>query len=96
MYNAIAEIIGTNEKEDGSNADLCRRAMIESGVPIVRPGTTGADLVDAIQPSHAAHLKSEELQGTIQLIAEREWVMYKPRWGAFYRNHLHSFLKLSW
>lgn len=81
-------------REDGSNADLCRKAVIESGVEIVRPGSPGADLVDSIQPIHAANLNHEELMnGTIQPLGESEWAMYKPRWGAFYQTGLEDFLR---
>ncbi|UNK16199.1 cysteine hydrolase [Paenibacillus sp. N3/727] len=81
-------------KEDGSNVDMCRREMVESGAEIVRPCSTGADLVGSIKPTHAKNLNCEELlKGTIQLIANSEWAIYKPRWGAFYQTNLEKFLR---
>ncbi|MEC0092314.1 cysteine hydrolase family protein [Paenibacillus macquariensis] len=81
-------------KEDGSNVDICRKEMIESGADIVRPGSTGADLVSSIKPLHAEELNSQDLlNGKIQCIGDLEWAMYKPRWGAFYQTHLEDFLR---
>jgi hypothetical protein len=31
----------------------------------------------------------------MQEIGEREWVMYKPRWGAFFETPLHDHLRVS-
>ncbi|MGE6227717.1 cysteine hydrolase family protein [Paenibacillus chitinolyticus] len=81
-------------ERDGSNADLCRKEMIEAGAAIAAPGTWGADLADAIKPPHAEELRFEALLGgEIQAIGEREWVIYKSRWGAFYNTQLEDFLK---
>lgn len=81
-------------KEDGSNVDICRRELIESGVDIVKPGTTGADLVHSIKPENAESLDYQSLlNGSIQLIGTSEWAIYKPRWGAFYQTRLESFLR---
>jgi len=81
---------------DGSNADLCRREMIEQGRRIVAPGTPGAELVEAIKPCPAAKLDSELLlSGEIQELAPGEYVSYKPRWGAFYQTGLEDFLRLQ-
>ncbi|WP_217558061.1 cysteine hydrolase family protein [Paenibacillus sp. GbtcB18] len=81
-------------ERDGSNADLCRKEMIEAGAAIAAPGTWGADLANAIKPPHAEELRFEALLGgEIQAIGEREWVLYKSRWGAFYNTRLEDFLK---
>ncbi|GGH27395.1 cysteine hydrolase family protein [Paenibacillus segetis] len=81
-------------KEDGSNADACRKEMIESGIHVVKPGSKGADLVSSIKPIHAESLNYEDLlDGNIQLIGDSEWVIYKPRWGAFYQTRLEDFLR---
>jgi len=80
-------------KEDGSNVDQCRRATIESGAEIVRPGTDGAELVEELKPSTDVHVDAETLLcGDFQEIAPQEWLMYKPRWSAFYRTGLEDFL----
>lgn len=81
-------------KQDGSNVDRCRRADIEAGAEIVRPGTAGAELVGELKPSPDVHLDAERLlAGEFQAIGPREWVLYKPRWGAFYRTDLQDFLE---
>lgn len=81
-------------KEDGSNADVCRKEMIESGTHVVRPGSIGADLVSSIKPMDAKSLNYDDLlEGDIQLIGNSEWIIYKPRWGAFYQTRLEYFLR---
>jgi len=84
-------------KKDGSNVDISRREMIQGGQKIVRPGTHGAELVDELKPNDDMELNSELLlNGDLQSIGEREWIMYKPRWGAFYETPLKTHLdKLS-
>jgi nicotinamidase-related amidase len=80
-------------KEDGSNVDQCRREAIESGAKIVRPGTEGAELVEELKPATDVELDVERLlDGEFQKIGPQEWVMYKPRWSAFYRTDLIDFL----
>jgi nicotinamidase-related amidase len=69
---------------DGVNVDLCRRALIEGGKAIVRPGTTGADIVGDLKPDAAARLDADAvLAGEAQPLGDREWALYKPRWSAF-------------
>ena len=82
---------------DGSNADLCRRRDIEQGKQMALPGSNGAELVDELKPSSQVRLDAERLlSGDLQALGLKEWVMYKSRWGAFYRTplekHLHSLL----
>jgi nicotinamidase-related amidase len=80
-------------KQDGSNVDPCRRAEIEAGAEIVRPGTQGAELVEELKPSPDVRLDADQLlAGEFQSIGPREWVLYKPRWGAFYGTDLQAFL----
>lgn len=80
-------------KEDGSNVDQCRRALIKSGAAIVRPGTDGAELVAELKPSPEVRLDAEALlSGDFQPIGPHEWIMYKPRWSAFFRTGLADFL----
>ena len=79
---------------DGSNVDLCRRETIRSGKRVVLPGTEGAELVAELKPSRSTQLQSELLlQGNVQPIGEEEFIVYKPRWGAFYRTPLEAFLR---
>jgi nicotinamidase-related amidase len=80
---------------DGSNADLCRRKIIESGKRMAIPESDGAELMDELKPSPAVRLNSNLLlSGNLQQIGPKEWIMYKSRWGAFYKTalekHLHS------
>lgn len=80
-------------RQDGSNVDRCRRADIESGTEIVRPGTDGAEPVDELKPSDDVRLDAEQLlRGEFQAVGPNEWLMYKPRWSAFYRTELDGFL----
>jgi nicotinamidase-related amidase len=81
---------------DGSNVDLCRRrAIAELGRKLVIAGTQGAELVDELKPSSKLKLDTGLLlKGKLQQVARKEWIMYKPRWGAFYatplEKHLHE------
>jgi nicotinamidase-related amidase len=79
---------------DGSNVDLCRRELIESGKEIVRPGSVGAQLVQELLPTQDAELNcSHLLGGGIQTLGPGEVVIYKPRWGAFFGTPLYDHLK---
>lgn len=80
-------------RQDGSNVDRCRRENIESGAEIVRPETDGAELVEKLKPSADARLNADLLlRGEFQNVGPQEWIMYKPRWSAFYRTKLDEFL----
>ena len=80
--------------QDGSNVDLCRRQNIEQGKKAVLPGTAGAELVQGLTQDDAIRLDSNELlAGNFQEIGSNEFVMYKPRWGAFYKTRLEQFLR---
>lgn len=78
---------------DGSNADLCRIEMIQKGNTVLKPNTQGADFPTEIKPQNAPPLNWKLLmKGQFQQIGDREWVMYKSRWGAFYHTDLYNFL----
>lgn len=78
---------------DGSNVDLWRRQDIERGKKVVLPGSDGAELVDELKPSPQVRLDYEQLlNGDLQSLGPKEWVMYKPRWGAFYLTPLEKHL----
>lgn len=82
-------------RQDGSNVDLCRRQIIEEGKKIVAPETHGAELVNELKPDESTKLNCGKLlSGELQQIGNNEFVMYKPRWGAFYATPLHDFLKI--
>ena len=82
-------------RADGSNVDACRREAVEEGASLaVRPGTDGAELVDGLKPSLEVRLDDDALLGgEMQEIGRSEWIMYKPRWGAFYGTPLHEHLR---
>jgi nicotinamidase-related amidase len=81
---------------DGSNADLPRRAHLEAGNQLVCPGTPGAELLDELKPDSWIALNEDLLlQGELQEVGPREWLMYKPRWGAFYKTRLEHQLRGS-
>ncbi len=78
---------------DGSNVDLCRRELIQSGKEIVRPGSAGAQLVQDLLPTADTELNCPHLlMGGIQTLGLNEVVIYKPRWGAFFGTPLHDHL----
>jgi nicotinamidase-related amidase len=81
-------------KEDGSNADLCRRAAISQGWPVARPGSPGSELVAELNPTATPLDPSTLLNGHPQSAGEHDWILYKPRWGAFYQTALDQMV--SW
>lgn len=81
-------------KPDGSNVDPCRRAAIEGGKRMALAGTAGAELVDALKLSPVSALDANLLlSGELQNLGPNEWVMYKPRWGAFFGTALEAYLQ---
>ncbi|HEY2905986.1 MAG TPA: isochorismatase family cysteine hydrolase [Vicinamibacterales bacterium] len=80
-------------KADGSNVDLCRREAVESGQSILAPGSPGVQLAPGLAP-RAASLDCDRLLGRhAQHLADREIILYKPRWGAFYETNLEEQLR---
>src|SRR5260221_359884 len=79
---------------DGSNVELCHRAAIEEGQRIVMPGSSGAELVEALKRDKTQRLEPEVLlAGQFQRLGPNEHVMYKPRWSAFYQTTLEEHLR---
>jgi nicotinamidase-related amidase len=79
---------------DGSNADICRRGLLESGAPILHPGADGSELARELLPDAELRLDHELLlAGSVQRLGEREVAIYKPRWGAFYGTPLELHLR---
>ena len=66
-------------REDGSNADACRRGPIEDGLKLLISGSPGAEIAEGLAPQGAA-LDTEP----------KEMAIYKPRWGAFYNTPWRS------
>lgn len=78
-------------RPDGSNVDIFRRKAVEEGMRVLMPGTFGAELLDGIKPASDVRLDPESLlRGNFQEIGPREWVHYKPRWGAFHDTGLEK------
>jgi nicotinamidase-related amidase len=81
---------------DGSNAELSRRAAPRSGHRGLLPGSDGAELVAGLAPPTADRLDSDRLlRGEPQQLGEREWALYKPRWGAFTNTPLADLLRVQ-
>lgn len=81
-------------KPDGTNVDLCRRRMVKQGAQVVIAGSTGSQLAEPLLPAPNVTLDVERLlSGGMQVIGPREWIMYKPRWGAFFGTQLEKHLR---
>lgn len=79
---------------DGSNVDLCRRHLVESGAPLLRTGASGTQLARELLPAGELTLEDELLlAGGVQQLGPNEVAIYKPRWGAFYRTPLEQHLR---
>src|ERR1041384_4268003 len=79
---------------NGSNVDLCHRALIEAGQRIVMPGTLGAEIVDELKPTAGLRLQPDLLlEGNLQEIGPKEWICYKPRLSAFFQTPVEEPLK---
>lgn len=80
-------------KPDGSNVDLCRRDAVQRGASLVVADTSGSQIAPPLLPSALLQLDSGLLlRGGIQKIGPKEWIIYKPRWGAFFQTPLESHL----
>ncbi len=80
-------------KNDGSNVDLCRKLQVEQGSSFFIPGSAGAELADPLFAGEHALDTNLLLDGDVQQLTTHEWIMYKPRWGAFYQTRLEEFLR---
>ncbi len=81
-------------KRDSSNVDLCRRAAVEAGHVMLAPHTSGSQLAPGLLPTEQLLLECDRLfSGDVQTVAEREVIIYKPRWGAFYQTRLEQHLR---
>ncbi|HEX3392344.1 MAG TPA: isochorismatase family cysteine hydrolase [Solirubrobacteraceae bacterium] len=81
-------------RPDGSNVDPCRRGAVEGGLRVLAPGQDGSQPAVGLLPDAWLTLDAELLlAGSIQQLAPREVVIYKPRWGAFYDTPLYAHLR---
>ena len=77
----------------GSDVDMVRRSLIESGAQIAAPGTPGSSIPVALTGGREIRLDAARLiGGRFQDVGPSEVVMYKPRWSAFHRTPLHDWL----
>jgi nicotinamidase-related amidase len=77
---------------ESEDVDRCRRADVASGAGMLRPGTGGSQLAPGLAHPDTMLDAATLLAGRPQDVGPREWIMYKPRWGAFYRTALHDLL----
>jgi len=78
---------------DGSNVDPCRKGLVKNGAHLVLAGSSGCQLAPDILPQGGVLLDEELLLSHgIQTIGTNEVVVYKPRWGAFYKTPLEQYL----
>jgi nicotinamidase-related amidase len=81
-------------KLDSSNADLCRKGLIERGEKFLIENESGSNLADELLPDKNIKLDTAKLlSGGIQKVSKNEVIIYKPRWGAFYKTPLENFLR---
>lgn len=81
-------------KRDGSNVDLCRKQAIGDGENIFLEGSTGCELATELFEPNSSKLDAELLlSGAVQEINNNEVIIYKPRWGAFFKTPLELHLK---
>ncbi|GAA3749441.1 isochorismatase family cysteine hydrolase [Streptomyces tremellae] len=78
---------------DGSNAELSRRDALAGGARIVLPGSPGSGLRPELAPCPVELDHAALLRGAFQPVGEAEWLMYKPRWGAFFGTGLTGHLR---
>ena len=79
--------------EDGTNVDICRKRMIENGIRALVGGSAGAELAQGMIPADIKLDTEKLLRGDVQQIAVNEFIIYKSRWGAFYKTPLERFLR---
>jgi nicotinamidase-related amidase len=78
---------------DGLDVDLCRRAAVQSGAAIFLRDSSGAQLAPGVLGRDVELDCDLLLSGGLQAVGVDESVMFKPRWGAFYRTPLHEHLQ---
>ncbi len=81
-------------RADGSNADSCRRHLLDEGHRFLMPGSLGSELIDEVNPDPSKRLDPEKLlAGGFQILGSNEQVFYRPRWGAFHKTKLEEMLR---
>jgi nicotinamidase-related amidase len=81
-------------RPDGRNVDLCRRSAVECGARMLLEDSPDCQVAPGLLPENAGPLDCALLlSGGIQVLSADEVVIYKPRWGAFYKTPLEDHLK---
>ena len=81
-------------QSDGRNVDLCRRSAVECGARMILEDSPDCQIAPGLLPNNARPLDCARLlSGGIQALSAHEVVIYKPRWGAFYKTPLETHLK---
>lgn len=81
---------------DGSNAEPCRRDIVRAADSMLTPGTPGRLLAPELVAGTDGELDDDLLlSGGIQVLSNRDLVVFKPRWGAFFRTPLEERLRGS-
>jgi len=79
---------------DGEDADRCRRSVLRAGRSLFLKGSEGRRPADALMPAPDIRIDDDLLMaGKVQKIGPEEVLVYKPRWGAFYRTPLDGYLR---
>lgn len=82
-----------SREEAAQNVDVCRREAVQSGLDLVISGTKGMQPVSAIIPEDVVADGELLRTGEPQRISETEQILYKPRWGCFFRTQLDTMLR---
>jgi nicotinamidase-related amidase len=79
---------------DGEDADRCRKSVLRAGRSLFLKGSEGRRPADALLPAPDIRIDDDRLMaGKIQNIGPEEVLVFKPRWGAFYRTPLDDYLR---
>ena len=77
----------------GTDVDLLRRDSIEGGTKMAAPGTDGAEIATGLLPGDTQIDAELLLSGNPQAVSDDEIILFKPRWSAFFRTNLESWLR---
>ncbi|WP_276390987.1 cysteine hydrolase family protein [Eudoraea chungangensis] len=78
--------------QDGSNAELCRKKALEEGQEILIKNSKGSQIAKELFDEKVMLDPDLLMNNKIQKINDDEVVIYKPRWGAFYKTPLEKYL----
>ena len=93
LSRPIVHIVRIYQK-NGRNVDLCRRSAVERGEKMILEDTPDCRIAPGLLPENTSPLDyALLLSGGIQAVSESEVIIYKSRWGAFYRTPLEKHLK---